>query len=91
MNIENKFLRLDLDAKSGLLAVADVATDRIVATSQIGEPGVADARIQTAKDPVFGTGQRLEIRLVDDGVIALEVYPELPFALIRRMLVNRGG
>lgn len=90
MYIENKFLRLDLNAKTGLLALADIGTGSIVATSQIGDRAPADATVQTVKDPVFGTGQRIEISLPDDGVIALEVYPELPFALIRRMLVNRG-
>ncbi len=90
MNIANEFLRLDLDTKDWQFTLTDVAMGRTVSTSDISPVEPTSATVETARNPAFGTGQQIENGLSDGGAISLELYPMLPFALIRRTLVNQG-
>lgn len=48
----------------------------------------SQATVQTAADPVFGSGQRLLVDLTDGSASALDLYPKMPFVLLRTIRKN---
>ncbi|MEN9361708.1 MAG: hypothetical protein RL095_3243 [Verrucomicrobiota bacterium] len=51
----------------------------------------AMARVEAVADPVFGPGRALRAARFDGGVASIEVYPGLPFAVIRQTVRNDSG
>ena len=90
MNIANEFLRIDLTPSPWQFTLNDRTAGKTIVKSPLEVKDAACATVETAEDGVFGKGRKLAIQLCNGGMITLELYPKLPFALIRRTLANQG-
>lgn len=88
--IENKTLATRYDDVSGTFTVAEKATGKRFLTAGKLEGAPVKARVESAKDSVFGKGRRIVVTLADGGENSLELYPNLPFVLIRGTRYNDG-
>lgn len=80
------------DAASGRFSATERATGRrFVREGRLDrvEPGSA-AVVKEVRDPVFGAGSQLAIAHAGAGETRLELYPGLPFLLVRGTLANTG-
>lgn len=81
------------DPAAGTFSLTDRASGRVF-VEQGHLEGVAPATpavVGLATDPVFGSGSQLTMARADGGAARLEVYPGLPFALVRQTVANAGG
>ncbi len=93
--IANEFLEVRAAGQrftvKSLAAGSDIRADGVLE----GAAGVKFKGEEAAGDPAFGAGRRLVFdRLGADGTggsLALEVYPELPFVLVRQVVSNTTG
>ncbi|MEI8036862.1 MAG: hypothetical protein WCJ14_00590 [Verrucomicrobiota bacterium] len=80
------------DAAAGTFALADRASGHAwVDQGRLEgvEPATPAAASQVT-DPVFGAGSRLTMARADGGEARLEVYPGLPFGVVRQTVRNAG-
>ncbi|WP_265594630.1 hypothetical protein [Haloferula sp. BvORR071] len=85
-------IALGYDAASGTFSATDRITGRcFVSQGRLDrvEPG-AVATMKETTDPVFGLGSQLAIPHGTAGETRLELYPGLPFLLVRQVLANTG-
>ena len=86
--IGNASLVVRFDQKTATFSVADRASGRAFLKDGRLDGAQGAAREEAVKDPVFGAGRRLVVTRAGGGEIALEVYPNLPFALVREVVKN---
>ena len=88
LSISNKHLSVTYD---------DATRAFVVAASPGAKPFLVDGRLEEAgagasgvpsQDPVFGVGSRIAVPLAGGGVAALEIYPTLPFLVVRTTRAN---
>jgi len=87
--IENETLRVTYDDASGSFAIAEKLTGKVFLTDGRLEGTVTGASVEPANDPVFGSGKKIAITQTK-GAASLEVYPKLPFVLVRTQRHNGG-
>ena len=51
--------------------------------TDVGKPTAPHAQVRTAADGVFGQGRQIRVTYSDGSVSELELYPKLPFLLIK--------
>jgi len=89
-SIANDRLTVSYDDASGRFALACPGAPPFL-TQGVLEGDATDAAITTVTDPVFGAGKRLLIRQKDHSTCALDLYPKLPFLLVRKSLRNAAA
>jgi hypothetical protein len=86
--IANETLSVQYDAAGHTFTLTDRAAAQVfVKNGRLDDAG-AILREDAVTDPVFGTGRRIVVARNGGGGIALEVYPDLPFALVREVIKN---
>jgi hypothetical protein len=90
ISIANKTLSAIYDESSGLFSLTERASGRVILSEGKLDGAAGSAHVESVKDPAFGSGKGIEVPRADGGVISLELYQELPFALIRGELRNPG-
>jgi Melibiase/Alpha galactosidase C-terminal beta sandwich domain len=92
MVIENARLSLSYDSTVHRFAVKDRATRKtVLAEGQLLNAPVARTQSLTVQDAVFGKGHQVLITYADGAVSRLELYPELPFLLVKTDLHNSAN
>ena len=83
---------LQVSAAGGTFTLADHASGRtfVRAGRLDGVAESAAAKEEAVTDPVFGAGRALVFDRADGGVARLEIYPGLPFVLVRQTVRNGG-
>ena len=90
-NIENGSLRATWDDDTGSFSVAEKVSGRVFLSGGKFEGRVTGVREETVRDAVFGRGRSIAATLADGGMASLELYPDLPFALVRGVRHNEGS
>ena len=86
--IANETLSVQYDAADHTFTLTDMAAAKaFVKNGRLDHAG-AILREEAVQDPAFGAGRRIAIARTGGGEIALEVYPDLPFALVRERIKN---
>src|SRR5205085_1780508 len=85
-------LAVSYDAPSGSFSATDRATGRRFVTSGRLDRVEANspALVKGVNDSVFGSGSQLVIAHAGAGETRLELYPGLPFLVVRETLTNTG-
>src|SRR5258705_1191983 len=84
LSIENSKLDVAFDSLAQRFSVAEHGTTRtVVQDGRLLDGKVTGAKVRLAKDAVFGKGQQIRVSYADGAVTSLELYPNLPFLLIR--------
>ena len=82
--VANRTLAVRYDSARQAFSLTDCASGQVfVKNGRLDDAG-GILREEEAADPVFGAGWRIAIARNGGGEIALELYPDLPFALVRR-------
>lgn len=87
VRIENVALIASFDLASHRFELKDRAAQGTVVGQLLDRP-VADAQTHSVSDPIFGDGQQIRVNYHNGSHSALELYPGLPFLLIRTALRN---
>jgi len=90
-NIENGSLRATWNDDTGSFSVAEKVSGRVFLSGGKFEGRVTGVREETVRDAVFGRGRSIAATLADGGMASLELYPDLPFALVRGVRHNEGS
>lgn len=88
----NETLTIIYDDSSRVFSVMEVATGETFLTNGKldGDDGQATVRAAAASDTVFGKGRKIVVSQADGSTASLEVYPDLPFVLVRKERKNNG-
>jgi hypothetical protein len=97
ISIQNKALTVQYDSLLHTFSIAERASGKQVITSghllpeTSREPGaVMLSERHSTHDRVFGRGEQIRVRNGDGAVSDLELYPNLPFVLIKTRAHNSG-
>ena len=90
LSIENKTLAVRYDDTAKTFSVTDKSSGQVFLAEGRLEGAAATARVEGAKDSVFGKGRRIVMKRVDRGEDSLELYENLPFVLVRGTRRNGG-
>ncbi len=97
ISIQNEALTVRYDSLLHTFSVAEGASGKPVITSghllpeTSGGPGaVMRPERRSTHDLVFGRGEQIRVRTDDGAVSDLELYPKLPFVLIKTRVHNSG-
>lgn len=90
MEIENVALRFSCHPASGRFLITGQSEGYLLSCEGRLDGGGGEATSGPCTHPRFGAGQAIAIRQADGGEVSLELYPELPFALLRRTVRNGG-
>lgn len=91
LSISNDHLAVTYDQATRAFAVAAAPDAAPFLVDGRLEDAAAGAREQPAQDAVFGAGKRITVPLAGGGGAALEVYPGLPFLVVRTTRANPGA
>jgi hypothetical protein len=90
--IENSKLSVSFDSTAHTFSVVDRSTGlRFLESGQLLDAPVASTSLLSCRDAVFGKGRQILILYSEGSRSALELYPELPFLLIKTELHNPGS
>lgn len=90
LTVDNKSLSVSYDAALARFSVSIPGASPFLVNGALeGKSG--EAKVMTVNDSVFGRGKSIRIVQADGSVASLEVYPQLPFLLVRKQLANTGG
>lgn len=88
--IENDYLQVIFDDSSGTFSAVEQITGKLFLTDGRLEEVRETVKVDSVQDPVFGSGMRILLQSSDGSENSLELYPKLPFLLIRGTLRNAG-
>ena len=90
LTIGNQSLSVTYDPAGGSFSVVEKASgSRFLKSGQLEGPA-GKAKVEGARDAVFGTGKRILLTRADGSTAALELYKDLPFVLLRGTRHNPG-
>ncbi len=90
LTIESSRLAVSYDDAAGAFSVAERPSGKIFLKAGALEGAAAKAAVKPVRDAVFGKGERIVVSLADGGENSLELYPNLPFVLVRGTRHNGG-
>ena len=88
--IENQLLRVSYDDQAGTFAAVEKASGQAFLKDGRLDGVAAGAKIRNVRDAVFGSGRGIVVTQADGGTASLELYPDLPFVLVRGTRLNPG-
>ena len=89
--IENRTLIAIYDEGSSTFQLAEKASGRVFLKDGKLDRSTGQAKVATAKDPVFKSGKRILVERSDGGNVSLELYHDLPFLLVRGQMRNHSS
>lgn len=89
--ISNDTVSAKYDAASRTFTLTDKVTGKAFVTGGKLDDGGDILREEAVTDPVFGAGRRIVIARTSGGETALEIYPDLPFVLVREAIKNTAA
>ena len=90
LNIENQSLAVRYDDGNGRFSVVEKASGAAFLKNGALDLTGAKAKVQRLRDPIFGAGNGIVLTQPDGGTTSLELYPELPFMLLRGIRHNQA-
>ena len=91
LKIENSNLAVSYDDAAGAFSVAEKSSGKIFLTDGKLEGAAEKAKVEPARDGVFGRGERIAVPLAGGGEDSLELFHDLPFVLVRGARHNGGN
>ena len=102
LSIQNQTLTATYDTTLHIFSVSQqgstkpaISNGQILASPVAGQnPGVlpiSKAEVRSATDPVFGKGRQIRLAYANGSISELELFPKLPFLLIKTELHNSGA
>src|SRR6185369_7699565 len=89
LTIKNAKLSVSYDSAAYQFSATDrVSETRVLAEGKLLDSPVASAEALAVNDPVFGKGRQIRGAYADGAVSSLELYPDLPFLLIKTEFRN---
>lgn len=88
--LHNRTLRLTCDPATGQFTLASPKLPKAFRVEGRLAAPATRVRREHPRHPAFGLGQALDLEHADGSRTRLELYPELPFLLVTRTLVNAG-
>lgn len=82
-SIENSKLRVHYDEATGSFSITEKKSGQRIIKDGDMEAVPGSAKAQNLVDPVFGSGKMIKATRKEGGAVRLEVYPDLPFVLVR--------
>jgi len=90
LTIQNQSLSATYDDASGRFSVAEPSSGLVFLKSGKLDGGAGAAKTRSVRDDVFGSGKGILVSQADGNTMSLELYPQLPFLLIRGTRHNPG-
>jgi hypothetical protein len=90
LRIENESLAVQYEDTTGAFALSAKAGGSPFARDGRLEGAASSATAEDVADPVFGAGRGIRVRMGDGSTASMELYPDLPFLLIRGARHNGG-
>ncbi|HEV2211322.1 MAG TPA: hypothetical protein VG167_21365 [Verrucomicrobiae bacterium] len=91
LSVQNKTLTADYDEAAGTFSVRENASGKTFLTNGRLEGKPLTVQVESAKDPIFGKGRRIIIKLADGRENSLELLESLQFLLVRGIQHNLGN
>ena len=89
-NIENQWLVVRYDAMGEAFSVSEKASGAVFVKNGRLEITPAKAKVGDVCDKVFGRGRGIVLLQADGSIVSLELYPDLPFMLVRTTRHNQS-
>jgi hypothetical protein len=90
LSIENSTLAVKYEESSATFSVTEKASGAVFLKNARLDGVAKLARAGRSQDSVFGAGQSIIFRRADGSDASLELYPSLPFVLVRGSVHNGG-
>jgi hypothetical protein len=91
LSVENQSLVARYDEAAGRFSVAEKSSGTVFVKTGRLEVTNAIATVQGIRDAIFGRGNAIVLTQADGTSASLELYPELPFVLVREVRHNQTG
>ncbi|MFO1521676.1 MAG: hypothetical protein U1G05_06500 [Kiritimatiellia bacterium] len=91
LTLQEGAVRVTLDEASNTFSAAAAPDQPAWLVAGLLENAAPGARERPARDPVFGAGKGIAVPLAGGGEASLEVYPDLPFLVVRTTRANPGA
>jgi len=92
LSIENSKLTVSYDTSLQRFSITEQGTGKaVVSEGRLLDSVTKSAKVRAATDAVFGSGRQIRITYADGAVSMLELYPNLPFLLIKTQVHNSGS
>lgn len=89
LTVENQSLVVRYDDVGGAFSVVEKASGAVFVNSGKFDLTHASAKVQGVRDEVFGHGHGIMLTQADGSTASLELYPNLPFVLVRNARHNQ--
>jgi hypothetical protein len=87
--VENQSLVVRYDDAAGKFSVVEKAAGLVFLKSGKLDLTNANAKVRSVRDDVFGRGKGIMLTQADGSTASLELYPDLPFVLVRGLRHNQ--
>ena len=91
LSIENSTLVLQYDDSSAMATLTEKASGETFLRAGKFETAPGAAHVEAITDPVFGAGRRVQAPRQGGGTVQFELYPALPFLVIRGEVRRESG
>ena len=91
LTVENQILVVRYDDANGRFSMAENAGGRVILKNGTFDFTNATAKVRGVRDAVFGSGKGIVLTQVDGSTASLELYPDLPFVLVRELRHNSSA
>src|SRR6516164_172042 len=84
LSIENDSLKVSYDTALQRFSIQERATGKaVVSDGRLLDRVISGARVMRARDAIFAKGRQIRVSYADGAVSRLELYPSLPFLLVK--------
>ena len=90
LTVDNQSFVVRYDDATSYFSLAEKASGAVFVNSGKFDLTNAVAKVQRVRDDVFGRGQGIELTQADGSTASLELYPGLPFVLVRGVRHNQS-
>ena len=90
LTVENKSLLVRYDDADGRFSAVEKASGLVFLNNGQLDFTNATAKTQRMRDPIFGAGNGIVLTQADGSRASLELYPNLPFVLVRHIRQNQA-
>src|SRR5262245_7505294 len=92
LSIENGSLKVSYDTALQRFAIQTRASGNAVVTDgRLLDRVISGTQVMTARDAIFDKGRQIRVTYADGAVSRLELYPSLPFLLIKTEVHNSNA
>ena len=91
LSIENQSLVVTYNDADSSFSVLEKTSGTVFVKNGQLDLASASGKVQTLRDSVFGRGRGIELTQADGRTASLELYPDLPFLLVRGLRHNQSN